>query len=108
MLNLVSKLDRLSQDVAFVAGLMSQRVPFMVAELGRDADAFMLHLCAALAEKERHLIFERTKAALTIRKASGSKLGNPINIREAGNIARATLAAAADDHARPQQQYPKT
>jgi DNA invertase Pin-like site-specific DNA recombinase len=48
----VSKLDRLSRDVAFVAGLMAQRVPFMVAELGRDADPFMLHLYAALAEKE--------------------------------------------------------
>src|SRR4051812_34875037 len=29
---LVSKLDRLSRDVAFVAGLMAQRVPFIVAE----------------------------------------------------------------------------
>ena len=52
----MSKLDRLSRDVAFVAGLMAQRVPFMVAELGRDADPFMLHLYAALAEKERRLI----------------------------------------------------
>src|ERR1700704_297771 len=41
---LVSKLDRLSRDVAFVSGLMAQRVPFIVAELGRDADPFMLHL----------------------------------------------------------------
>jgi DNA invertase Pin-like site-specific DNA recombinase len=41
---LVSKLDRLSRDVAFVAGLMAQRVPFIVAELGRHADPFMLHL----------------------------------------------------------------
>jgi DNA invertase Pin-like site-specific DNA recombinase len=56
----VSKLDRLSRDVAFVAGLMAQRVPFVVAELGRDADPFMLHLYAALAEKERSLISERT------------------------------------------------
>src|SRR5436190_20550973 len=39
----------------FVAGLMAQRVPFVVAELGRDADPFMLHLYAALAEKERRL-----------------------------------------------------
>jgi Resolvase, N terminal domain len=68
---LVSKLDRLSRDVAFVAGLMAQRVPFIVAELGRDADPFMLHLYAALAEKERRLISERTRAALAIRKASG-------------------------------------
>jgi len=29
----VAKLDRLSRDVAFVAGLMAQRVPFIVAEL---------------------------------------------------------------------------
>jgi hypothetical protein len=41
--------DRLSRDVAFVAGLMAQRVPFIVAELGLDADPFMLHLYAALA-----------------------------------------------------------
>src|SRR5882757_6737087 len=57
---LVSKLDRLSRDVAFVSGLMAQRVPFIVAELGRDADPFMLHLYAALAEPERRLISERT------------------------------------------------
>ena len=75
---IVSKLDRLSRDVAFVSGLMAQRVPFIVAELGRDADPFMLHLYAALAEKERRLISERTKAALAIRKASGTKLGNPV------------------------------
>jgi len=96
---LVSKLDRLSRDVAFVAGLVAQRVPFIVAELGRDADPFMLHLYAALAEKERRLISERTKAALSIRKASGSKLGNPSNIRQAGNVRRAALVAAADAHA---------
>ena len=96
---LVSKLDRLSRDVAFVAGLVAQRVPFIVAELGRDADPFMLHLYAALAEKERRLISERTKAALSIRKASGSKLGNPSNIRQAGNVGRAALVAAADAHA---------
>src|SRR5262245_61784597 len=53
---IVAKLDRLSRDVAFVSGLMAQRVPFIVAELGVDADPFMLHLYAALAEKERRLI----------------------------------------------------
>jgi hypothetical protein len=37
--------------VAFISRLMAQRVPFIVAELGRDADPFMLHLYAALAEK---------------------------------------------------------
>jgi hypothetical protein len=40
----VAKLDRLSRDVAFISGLMAQRVPFIVAELGADADPFMLHI----------------------------------------------------------------
>jgi DNA invertase Pin-like site-specific DNA recombinase len=63
--------DRLSRDVAFVSGLMGQRVPFIVVELGRDADPFMLHLYAALVEKKRRLIFERTRAALAAKRANG-------------------------------------
>jgi hypothetical protein len=73
---IVSKLDRLSRDVAFVSGLMSQRVPSIVAE----ADPFMLHLYAALAEKERRLIAERTRTALAAKKAQGVKL-NPAHHR---------------------------
>ena len=92
---LVSKLDRLSRDVAFISGLMAQRVPFIVAELGRDADPFMLHLYAALAEKERRLISERTKAALAARKANGGVLGNPRNIAEAGRLGRTQKFAEA-------------
>src|SRR5215218_10109693 len=95
----VAKLDRLSRDVAFVAGLMAQRVPFVVAELGRDADPFMLHLYAALAEKERRLIAERTKAALAARKAAGGKLGNPRNIAHAGELGRQIQVSAADEFA---------
>jgi DNA invertase Pin-like site-specific DNA recombinase len=91
----VAKLDRLSRDVAFVAGLMAQRVPFIVAELGIDADPFMLHLYAALAEKERRLIAERTKAALAERKAKGTRLGNPRNLRGAGELGRESLIADA-------------
>jgi DNA invertase Pin-like site-specific DNA recombinase len=72
---LVAKLDRLSRDVAFIAGLMSQRVPFIVAELGADADPFMLHIYAALAEKERRLISARTKTALQAAKVRGKRLG---------------------------------
>jgi DNA invertase Pin-like site-specific DNA recombinase len=93
---LVSKLDRLSRDVAFLAGLMAQRVPFIVADLGCDADPFMLHLYAALAEKERRLISERTRAALAAKKAQGATLGNPTNIVQAGQIGRQTLRAEAD------------
>src|SRR5215207_8624162 len=71
----VAKLDRLSRDVAFIAGLMAQRVLFIVAELGPDADPFMLHIYAALAEKERRLISARTKAALQAAKGRGKRLG---------------------------------
>jgi DNA invertase Pin-like site-specific DNA recombinase len=95
----VAKLDRLSRDVAFVAGLMAQRVPFVVAELGRDADPFMLHLYAALAEKERRLISERTTAALSAKKASGIRLGNPHNLSLAGSRGRAIQVRAADEFA---------
>ena len=72
---LVSKLDRLSRDVHFISGLMTHKVPFLVAELGADVDPFMLHLFAALAEKERAMISQRTKAALAALKARGVKLG---------------------------------
>jgi DNA invertase Pin-like site-specific DNA recombinase len=92
----VAKLDRLSRDVAFVSGLMAQRVPFVVAELGRDADPFMLHLYAALAEKERRLISERTKAALAAKKAAGAKLTNPRNAAQAAEVGRIVQATAAD------------
>ena len=93
----VSKLDRLSRYVAFVSGLMAQRVPFIVAELGRDADPFMLHLYAAWAEKERRLISERTKAALAAKKATGAKLGNPHDLGSAGIRGRQMQSAAADE-----------
>lgn len=71
----VAKLDRLSRDVAFIAGLMAQRVPFIVSDLGADADPFMLHIYAALAEKERRLISARTKAALAAARERGTRLG---------------------------------
>jgi len=73
----VAKLDRLSRDVHFISGLMAHKVPFLVAELGPDVDPFVLHLFAALAEKERALISTRTRQALEAAKARGVTLGNP-------------------------------
>src|ERR1700681_2050304 len=73
----VAKLDRLSRDVHFISGLMAHKVPFVVAELGPDVDPFVLHLFAALAEKERALISSRTKQALAAAKVRGVVLGNP-------------------------------
>ncbi len=97
----VAKLDRLSRDVAFISTLMARRVPFISVELGADCDPFMLHLYAALAEKERALISARTKAALAAKKVeeAGWKPGNPRNLPEAGALGRAANKRAADTFA---------
>jgi DNA invertase Pin-like site-specific DNA recombinase len=85
---IVSKLDRLSRDVAFISGLMSRGVPFVVAELGVDTDPFILHLFAALSEKERKLIGQRTSAALQELKRAGVTLGNRTNLADAQHKGR--------------------
>ena len=92
----MAKLDQLSRDVAFISGLMAQRVPFLVAELGADADPFMLHLYAALAEMERRQSTERTTAALIERKARGTALGNRVNAPEAAAMGRKIQITEAD------------
>lgn len=96
---IVSKLDRLSRDVAFISGLMARGVPFIVAELGADVDPFVLHLFAALGQKERQLISSRTRDALAPMVGTG-KLGNKTNLAEAqakgaaGNLAASAAFAA--------------
>jgi DNA invertase Pin-like site-specific DNA recombinase len=94
----VAKLDRLSRDVHFISGLMAHRIPFLVAELGADVDPFVLHLFAALAEKERSLISTRTTQALAAAKARGVTLGNP-RLHVARESAVAAIKASANQHA---------
>jgi DNA invertase Pin-like site-specific DNA recombinase len=93
---LVAKLDRLSRDVHFISGLMTHKTPFIVADLGADTDPFMLHIYAALAEKERRMISERTKAGLAAARANGKKLGGTnaksIEIRDAARKRAEELA----------------
>ena len=72
---IVSRLDRLSRNVHFITGLMEHKVHFIVAALGRDCDEFTLHIYASLAEQERKLISERSKAAAAVRKRKGLKSG---------------------------------
>ena len=74
---IVSHLDRLSRDVAFVARLIAEKVFFLTVETGITADPFQLHIRAAMAEDERRKISARTTAALAALKRKGVKLGNP-------------------------------
>lgn len=97
---LVAKLDRLSRSVELISRLMAQQVRFMVAELGADVDSFTLHLYAALAEKERKMISERTRAALQRKIASGWLAGNVVLLDQYRWKSSKTNAATADAFAR--------
>lgn len=71
---LIAKLDRFSRSVSFISGIMDQGVGMAVADMPNATD-FQLHIFAALAEEERRLISERTKAALAEAKRRGVILG---------------------------------
>jgi DNA invertase Pin-like site-specific DNA recombinase len=57
-----------------------------------------VHILAAVAQHEREMISERTKAALQAAKARGKKLGNP-RIKLASKLAVEALKANANQFA---------
>jgi DNA invertase Pin-like site-specific DNA recombinase len=71
---LIAKLDRLARNVAFIANLLESGVEVTAADMP-EANRFVLHIMAAVAEQEGRAISERTKAALAAAKARGVKLG---------------------------------
>jgi DNA invertase Pin-like site-specific DNA recombinase len=72
----IAKLDRLSRNLAFIATLMDSGVEFVAVD-NPHANKLTIHILAAVAEHEREMISERTKAALAAAKARGKKLGTP-------------------------------
>ena len=89
----IAKLDRLARSVALVSGLMESGVEFVAADMP-EANRFMLHIMAAVAEHEREMISQRTRAALAAAKARGTRLGNP---RPDTAKARAAASRKADE-----------
>jgi DNA invertase Pin-like site-specific DNA recombinase len=83
----IAKLDRLARNVHFISGLMNSDVEFVAVDMP-TANRLTIHILAAVAEHEREMISQRTKAALAAAKARGTRLGNP-RAAEAAAIARA-------------------
>jgi DNA invertase Pin-like site-specific DNA recombinase len=72
----IARLDRLARNVAFISNLMESRVDFVAVDMP-EANRLTIHILAAVAEHEREMISQRTKAALQAAKARGTVLGNP-------------------------------
>lgn len=89
----IAKLDRLARNVYFIAGMMERKVDFRFADMP-NADAFQLHIYAALAEKEALVISQRTVAALKAAKAKGTILGKHGKVLAAANKAAAVERVA--------------
>jgi DNA invertase Pin-like site-specific DNA recombinase len=70
----IAKLDRLARNVAFVSALMEAGVEFVAVDFPA-ANKLLIHIMAAVAEHERMMISDRTKAALAAAKARGVRLG---------------------------------
>src|SRR5580704_3906198 len=106
---IVSRLDRLSRNVHFIAGLMEHKVHFMIAQFGRDVDHFTLHIYASIAEQERKMISERVRAATLIAMSRGRKFGLQLRPkswqRKVSALGRAALIQEANDRAQAYRVY---
>jgi DNA invertase Pin-like site-specific DNA recombinase len=92
----IAKLDRLARNVAFISNLMDSGVEFVAVDFPQT-NRLTLHILAAVAEHERDMISQRTKAALAA-KARGVTLGGPVHLTEeqraAGRIVANAVKAA--------------
>jgi len=81
----IAKLDRLYRSVYFTSKLMNEKIKFVCCD-APFADAFTLHILAAVAEYEAKKVSERTIAALEQAKLRGKKLGTPKNLTPAARL----------------------
>lgn len=90
----IARLDRFSRRVSFIANILEQGIGLVCAEMPHASD-FQLHIFAALAQEERRLISERTRAALAEAKRQGRILGSNGKVLAAKNRLAADEFAAA-------------
>ena len=93
----VAKLDRLARNVAFVSRLMESGIDFVAADQP-FANKLTIHIMVAMAEHEREMASQRTKAALAVVKSRGVKLGNP-DMKALGVSGREARSVKALAHA---------
>jgi len=99
----IAKLDRLSRDIAFIANLQKSKVDFICCDMP-DANTLTIGMMAVLAQYERELISERTKAGLKAAKIKGIKLGNPtLHLVRNTNTSRATAVRSQKAQTRNKQ-----
>lgn len=82
---IIAKLDRLSRNASFIFTLRDSGVNFQCVDIP-DANTLTIGIFATLAQHERELISNRTKAALAAKIAQGAKLGKPENLTAAAQI----------------------
>ncbi len=97
---MIAKLDRLARSVAFISNLMESGVEFVAVDMPQ-ANRLTLHILAAVAEHEREMIGQRTRAALAAAKTRGIRLGNPRPDMVRAGAAASAAAARFRDVVRP-------
>jgi DNA invertase Pin-like site-specific DNA recombinase len=97
----IAKLDRLSRNAGFIFALRDSGVDFVCADMP-EANTLTIGIFAVLAQHERELISQRTKAALQAKKAQGFTLGSPQNLTRAG-VEKSVVVRKAKAQSRNQQ-----
>lgn len=96
---LIAKLDRLSRKVSFLFNLRDSGINFVSLDCP-NFNTLTLGIFASLAQAERELISQRTKAALQVKKLNGAKLGTPNKFvpEEIRNLAYTKIKSKADEN----------
>lgn len=87
----IAKLDRLSRDAHFLLGLEKAGVDFVAADMPH-ANRLTVGIMAMVADEERRMISQRTKAALAAARKRGVKLGGDRGV----SLSRASRKAGRD------------